>query len=39
MAIGSDNKTTKDIGSWQESFKPTYSDRVKRLREDAVRTP
>jgi formate C-acetyltransferase len=39
MAIGSDNKTTGDIGSWQELFKPTISERVKRLREDAVRTP
>ena len=39
MAIGSGNKTTKDIGSWQEFFQPTYSERVKRLREDAVRTP
>jgi formate C-acetyltransferase len=39
MAIGSGNKETKDIGSWQEFFKPSFSDRVKRLREDAVRTP
>src|SRR5271157_2998598 len=39
MAIGFNDRETRDIGSWQELFKPTISDRVKRLREDAVRTP
>jgi len=39
MAIGSGDKETKDIGSWQEFFQPTYSERIKKLREDAVRTP
>ena len=36
MAIGFNDRETRDIGSWQELFKPTISDRVKRLREDAL---
>ena len=39
MAIIFGGKATKDIGSWQEFFIPTYSERIKRLRENAVRTP
>jgi len=38
MAIGSGNRDTKDIGSWQEFFQRLIRA-VKRLREDAVRTP
>jgi formate C-acetyltransferase len=39
MAIGFNDKTTGDIGSWQELFQPSITGRIKRLREDAVRTP
>ena len=39
MATVFNNKETKNVGSWQELFVPTYSGRIKRLREDAVRTP
>ncbi len=39
MAIAFGGKETKDVGSWQEFFVPTFSERMKRLREDAIRTP
>ena len=29
MAIGFDEKKTKNVGSWQEFFVPTYSDVLK----------
>ncbi len=39
MAIVFGDKETKAIGSWQEFFVPSYSERIKRLRENAIRTP
>jgi formate C-acetyltransferase len=39
MAIQFDEKATKNVGSWQELFAPNYSERVKKLRENAIRTP
>ena len=39
MAIVFDDKKTKNVGSWQEFFVPTYSERIKRLRQNAIRTP
>ena len=39
MAIAFGDKETKNVGSWQEFFVPTYSERIKRLRENAIRTP
>jgi len=39
MAIGSKDKTKQNVGSWQDLFVPSYSERVKKLRENAIRTP
>ena len=39
MAITFGNKETKDIGSWQELFVPSYTDRIRNLRENAIKTP
>jgi len=39
MAIAHGDKDTKNIGSWQELFVPSTSDHVKKLRNDAIRTP
>ena len=39
MAIGSSDKTKQKVGSWQDLFVPSYSERVKKLRENAIRTP
>ena len=39
MAVRFDEKSSKNVGSWQELFAPTYSPRVKKLRENAIRTP
>jgi hypothetical protein len=39
MAIASGEKNAKSIGSWQELFVPKTTARVKRLRENAIRTP
>ena len=39
MAVVFGDKEKKTVGSWQELFVPTYSERIKRLREDAIRTP
>ena len=39
MAIGFNDKTAGEIGSWQELFQPSITERIKRLREDALRTP
>ncbi|MGA9697007.1 MAG: pyruvate formate lyase family protein, partial [Dehalococcoidales bacterium] len=39
MAIAANEKNAKSIGSWQELFVPKTTERVKRLRENAIRTP
>jgi len=39
MAVVFGDKGEKTVDSWQEIFVPTYSERIKRLREDAIRTP
>jgi formate C-acetyltransferase len=39
MTIASGDKNTKTIGSWQELFVPKTTERIKRLRENAIRTP
>jgi len=39
MAIGSSDKTKQNVGSWQDLFVPSYNARVKKLRENAIRTP
>jgi pyruvate-formate lyase len=39
MAIGSSDKTKQKVGSWQDLFVPSYSERVKKLRDNAIRTP
>ena len=39
MAIGFTDKRKQSVGSWQELFVPTYSERIKNLRENAIRTP
>ena len=33
------NKKVQDIGSWQQSFVPTYSERVKKAKARATQTP
>ena len=30
MAITSDNEKTRNVGSWQEFFVPTYSERIRK---------
>ena len=39
MAIGFSDKEKQNVGSWQELFVPSYTERVKKLRENAIRTP
>ena len=39
MAIVFGDEETKGLGSWQEFFVPAFSERIKRLRENAIRTP
>ena len=39
MAIAFGDKETKDVGSWQELFVPSYTARIRNLRENAIRTP
>jgi pyruvate formate-lyase/glycerol dehydratase family glycyl radical enzyme len=39
MAIESRDKNAESIGSWQELYVPATSDRVKKLRENALRIP
>jgi len=39
MAVVFGDKEKKTVGSWQELFLPTYSERIQRLREGAIRTP
>ena len=39
MAIIFDDKKAKDAGSWQDVFVPTYTERIRRLRENRFRTP
>ena len=31
MAIAFGDKETKDVGSWQEFFVPSYTERIKNL--------
>ena len=33
------DKKVKDVGSWQESFIPTHSERIRRLKKQALGTP
>ena len=33
------NKNTQGVGSYQQSFVPTYSERVKKAKERATQTP
>lgn len=39
MTIVLGNKNVRDVGSWQELFVPTYSERVKKAREHALQRP
>ncbi len=40
MAIVHGNKKARqDVGSWQELFMPTYSERIKKAKERALQTP
>ena len=39
MAIAYSDKEKKKIGSWQELYEPTYTERIKRLRQNAIITP
>ena len=39
MAIAANEKNAKSIGSWQDLFVPSITERVKKLRENAIRTP
>ena len=39
MAIVFDKKDTQNVGSWQDLFVPSYNERIKNLRENAIRTP
>ena len=39
MATIFGDKEKKAVGSWQELFVPSFSERIKRLRENAIRTP
>lgn len=39
MAIDIGDKKIQDVGSWQEYFVPTYTDRIKRARERALQQP
>ena len=36
MTIVLGNKKVQDVGSWQEFFRPTYSERVKKANERAI---
>ena len=36
MAIGFNEKSAKNIGSWQEIFVPDYSERIKNLKKLAI---
>ena len=33
------NRVVKDVGSWQESFVPTCSERIRKAKERALRVP
>ncbi len=39
MAIVLGNKSVKDVGTWQEYFVPSYSERIKRAKERALQKP
>ena len=39
MTIVLGNKKSQDVGSWQEFFVPTYSERIKKAKERALQTP
>jgi hypothetical protein len=39
MTIAFNDTESENVGSWQALFKPSFSERIKRLREDALRTP
>lgn len=39
MAEISDEKRSNTVGSWQESFIPTYSDRIKKAKDRLLLTP
>ena len=39
MTIVLGNKKVKDVGSWQEYFVPSYSERIKKAKEHALQTP
>ena len=39
MAIVLGNKNVRDVGSWQEFFVPTYSERIKKARQHALQRP
>jgi hypothetical protein len=39
MTIAYSDKEKKKIGSWQELYEPTFTERIKKLRQNAIMTP
>ena len=39
MTIAYSDKEKKKIGSWQELYEPTFTERIKKLRQNAILTP
>jgi formate C-acetyltransferase len=39
MTIAYSDKEKKKIGSWQELYEPTFTERIKKLRQNAIITP
>jgi hypothetical protein len=39
MSIVLGNRNVKDVGTWQEYFVPSYSERIKRAKERALQKP
>jgi len=39
MAIVLGNKNVREVGTWQEYFAPTYTERIKRAKERALQQP
>ena len=39
MTVAQNNKNMQNVGSWQESFVPTYSERIKKAMKRVVQTP
>ena len=39
MKIVLGKKNVEDVGSWQEFFVPTYSERIKKAKKRALQTP